>query len=335
MAAIIALISVGLGAALVFLPHGPAGGSAAEFKIEQGQSLGATARLLAEQDLVYNRVLFVAYAIFAGKERSFKAGTYKIPAGSSIYGLVRIFSSGKSEPGDIAVTIPEGSNVAGIDRIFAKASLIREGDLLKKALGLEGYLFPDSYRFHNFQSPASAFQTNPNGQNQNSETAIERIIQKMRSNFEVKTEDLFRGLNIQKIKEIIIVASMLEKEVKTEQDMRLVAGIIEKRLAKGMPLEIDATVTYGVCKPKFLAGQYCDVSLANIVDNLKIDFPYNTYRRTGLPPGPISNPGLVAIKAALNPEGSEYLYYLSAKDGTTVFSKTAAEHERARNEYLK
>src|SRR4030042_2619695 len=98
-----------------------------------------------------------------------------------------------------------------------------------------------------------------------------------------------------------------------------------------MPLQIDATVTYGACYPKFLVGQYCDVSLANIIDNLKVGTSYNTYANKGLPAGPISNPGLVAIEAVLNPEKSDYLYYLFAKAGTTIFSKTAAEHERARN----
>jgi UPF0755 protein len=102
-----------------------------------------------------------------------------------------------------------------------------------------------------------------------------------------------------------------------------------------MPLEIDATVAYGVCYAEFLVGRYCDTSLANIVDNILVDSAYNTYKRRGLPAGPISNPGLRAIKAALNPQPSDYIFYLSAKDGTTIFSRTAAEHEQARRKYLK
>jgi UPF0755 protein len=327
-------VLLGTGAVLVFIPHAPAGagGRAEEFVIEPGQSLGATARLLAENNLIFSRYLFVTYALFSGQERNFKAGKYLIPSPVSIKKLVSIFSEGKAEPDDISVIIPEGTNLADIALILEKAGLIKAEDFLKpEILAKEGYLFPDTYRFTN---PKSEILNPKQTLNPKLPTA-EEIIAKMQKNFEAKTEDLFKNLNAQKIKEVIIIASILEKEVKTERDMRLVAGIIEKRLSKNMPLEIDAAVAYGACYPKFLAGQYCDVSLANIVESLKLDSPYNTYQRIGLPPTPISNPGIAAIKAALNPEMSDYLYYLSAPDGTTIFSKTAAEHAKAVNKYLR
>ncbi len=325
-----------LGAALVLAPQKRRIETEnAEFIIEDGQSLSATARLLAERDLILNRYLFVSYAIFTGNEKQFKAGRYLLPSSVSTYRLVEIFSSGQSEPDDIEATIPEGTNVAGIDRIFTEAGLIKAGDILgynfKRggALVQEGFLFPDTYRF--------PFADNLS---ESSPDRLREIISKMRENFEVKTREFFTGRfagegGADRGYRTIIIASMLEKEVKTEEDMRLVAGIIEKRLKLGMPLEIDATVAYGVCYPEFLAGRYCDVSLANIVDNIPVDSGYNTYRRKGLPIGPISNPGLRAIGAALNPKPSDYLFYLSAKDGTTIFSRTGAEHERARQKYLR
>lgn len=331
---IIILITV---IALVYTPrrHGIST-EAAEFKIESGQTISETARLLAERGLIYSRYLFVGYAILTGKEREFKAGRYLIFGPVSISKLVTIFSSGQSESDDIEVTIPEGTNVADIDKIFSKAGLIKEGDILGynlkygSALVQEGFLFPDTYRF---SFPAD------NLVELNSDR-LREIIGKMGDNFNAKTKNVFVGRfngrgGTDRGYRTIIIASILEKEVRTEEDMRLVAGIIKKRLELGMPLEIDATIAYGVCYQQFLAGKYCDVSLANIVDNIPVDSEYNTYKRKGLPVGPISNSGLRAIRAALDPQPSEYLYYLSAKDGTTIFSRTAVEHERARQKYLK
>ena len=321
ISAIVIITALILGAVMVVLPFplfsgAPAGGTV--FTIEKGESLGAVAHSLADQNLVVSRYLFVAYAVFTGQERRFQAGKYIIPPRSSIGGLVNIFADGKGESGDITVTVPEGTNLADLGKILSKSGLpVKTENLLGSGmLKLEGHLFPDTYRFR----PG---------------TETKEIVQTMRDNFDEKVKQAHPTVLESRLRRTIIIASILEKEVRNRRDMKLVAGIIEKRLAKNMPLELDATVTYGVCYPKFLAGQYCDVSLANIIDNLKVSTPYNTYANKGLPAGPISNPGLVAIEAALNPEKSDYLYYLSAPDGTTIFSKTAAEHERARNRYLK
>lgn len=317
IAAILAIATFIIGVVLVVMPIGRSNaGQIKEFTIEKGQSLGSVAYSLSKENIIFSRYVFVFYAVFSGHEKDFKAGKYLISKPVSIYKLVNIFSSGLAESDDIEVTIPEGSNVNDIDAAMAKAGLIKRGEVLKAANVFEGLLFPDTYRFAKDSGAAG-------------------IIEKMRGNFEIKTKILFRHINSQKIREVLIVASILEKEVKTEQDMRLVAGIIYKRVSLSMPLEVDATVAYGVCRQKFLLGEYCDVSLANIVDNISVDSAYNTYKRRGLPAGPISNPGLAAMNAALNPLASDYLYYLTAKDGTTIFSKTSAEHLRARQKYLK
>ena len=320
------------GAALVLKPRKlGAAVEITEFVIEKGQSLGSIARALAERDLIISRYLFVGYAIFSGNEENFKAGRYLIPPQASTKNLVDVFSQGLAESEDIEVTIPEGTNIADIDKIFSKTGLIKAGDIsgynLKHGgvLVQEGFLFPDTYRFRHPEADRPL--------------SMEEIIQKMKDNFNIKTRDLFASRftgegGADRGYQVIIVASILEKEVRTEEDMSLVAGIIQKRLDSGMPLEIDATVAYGVCYPQFSAGKYCDVTQADVVDNIPIDSAYNTYRRKGLPLGPISNPGLTAIRAALNSQPSDYLFYLSAKDGTTVFSRTAAEHLKAKRKYL-
>jgi UPF0755 protein len=133
-------------------------------------------------------------------------------------------------------------------------------------------------------------------------------------------------------------ASILEKEARREEDMRLVAGVIRNRLARKMPLALDATVAYGACLRKAVAVSFkkdCDVSQVGIGAEIHIDSRYNSYLRAGLPPGPIANPGIQAIQAVLNPQKSDYLYYLSTRDGSRlIFAKTAAEHAANRRKYL-
>ncbi|MEK7615981.1 MAG: endolytic transglycosylase MltG [Patescibacteria group bacterium] len=209
-------------------------------------------------------------------------------------------------PNDVQVVIPEGTNIADIDRLISEAGVWPQGTLLKSEyLSLEGTLFPDTYRFDRGST-------------------AEDVITRMQA-----VKPLNSGLSGFTAKSLII-ASMLEKEVQIESDMRIVTGIIEKRLAAGMPLQLDATVAYGACLPRFNLGEYCDVSQVNLVDNIKRDSAYNTYTRRGLPVGPISNPGLKALRAAENPHVSDYWYYLSKPDGTTVFSRTLEEHNTAK-----
>ena len=284
-----------------------------EFVIEKGDSSAKVARLLAEQDIVRNRFLFIFYVLATGQEKNLQAGRYLLSSSMNIPRIVGMFSGGLAQSDDIVITIPEGFNIFEIDQKLVQSSLTKPGEFFVQAKiqKLEGYLFPDTYRF-------------------NKEETVAGIIKKMRANFEekVKEKPTFQQL---------IIASLLEKEVRKPEEMTLVSGIIEKRLELGMLLQIDATVTYGVCSDRIeKVYLFCDVTKIGVANFLKEDSPYNTYLRFGLPAGPISNPGLEAIKAALHPEESDYLFYLSARsDGRTIFSRTAAEHERNRVKYLK
>ena len=169
---------------------------------------------------------------------------------------------------------------------------------LKLAEGKEGYLFPDTYFFTNKETP-------------------EEIINKMQDNFKVKAGDVQ--------KDILIMASIIEKEARKPEDRKIISGILWKRIKEGMPLQVDAVFDY------LLDKESSEITQAD----LKMDSPYNTYKHKGLPPTPICNPGLDAIEAAENPVDSKFWYYLSDKTGVTHFARTFEEHKQNKFRYLK
>ncbi|MDP3731092.1 MAG: endolytic transglycosylase MltG [bacterium] len=300
---------------LIYRPLQSVSEEKVEFVISKGDSSAKVARLLAEQNIVRNRFLFIFYVLATGQEKKFQAGRYLLSSAMNIPQIVGVFSGGLAETDDVVVTIPEGFNIFEIDQKIAASGLTDPGEFFTEAVrqDLEGYLFPDTYRF-------------------NKEETVNGVIQKIRANFDEKVR--------QKInRDQLVVASLLEKEVREPREMALVAGIIYKRLELEMLLQIDASVTYGACLERAeqqSVYKFCDVSKIGVANFLKDDSLYNTYLRPGLPAGPISNPGLEAIKAVLNPEKSDYLFYLSAcSDGRTIFSRTAAEHEQNRIKYLR
>jgi len=223
----------------------------------------------------------------------------------------------------IKLVVPEGFNIKDIEKTLSSFERNSSGISYLKAkdfkgefsflgsvldnVSLEGFLFPDTYEF-------------------SYRISDKEIVQKMLANFNKKiTSDLREEIGRQKktIFQIITMASLIEKEVKTKEDKEIVSGILWKRLKNKIPLQVDATLNYLTEKDK--------VSL----EETKIDSPYNTYKYLGLPVGPISNSGLESIKAAVYPKNSLYWYYLSAPDGKTIFSKTLEEHNIAKYKYLK
>jgi UPF0755 protein len=214
----------------------------------------------------------------------------------------------------VTVTIPEGDNIYEIDAILANALVIQRGDLINfKADGnLEGMLFPDTYQFF----PGSNVQD---------------VVQVMLANFQTKAAPLLPTSAAASEKDLI-VASLLEKEVPDQADQEIVAGIINKRLAAHMPLDIDATLCYIKLQenPTSTTGCYPITAALKAVQS-----PYNTYLYRGLPPAPIGNPGSQAITAALNPKSSPYWYYLSdPKTGKTIYAATLAQQVANERRYL-
>ena len=268
------------------------------FSIEKGQGLFQIAKNLEEEGLIKNRYFFDFYVLIKGAQRKLQAGYYELSPSMAISQIAKKIISG-----DIAkqrVTIPEG---------WTKSQIEERLGVKLPGENLEGFLFPDTYEF-------------PIG------VSGEEVAAIMKENFEKKlTPDLREEIERQgkTILEIVTMASLIEKEVKTKEDKELVSGILWKRLENNIPLQVDATITYITGK------KTTKISL----EDLMIDSPYNTYKYRGLPPAPIANPGLESILAAVYPKSSEYWYYLSTPEGETIFNKTLEEHNYAKAKYLK
>ncbi len=282
-----------------------------QLTIEPGMSARAIADRLKAEGLVRSSTVFEAYVALRGVVRDLKAGTYILSPSMDVPEIAQMIASGQALSTDIVATIPEGSNAWEVDRILVHAGLTRAGTFARTWQGSEGKLFPETYRFRK-------------------DATVADIGQRMQEEFSARAGNY--------TEQEVIIASMLEKEAKTANDMALVAGIIQKRIAQNMPLQIDATVAYGWCLRRWLPSSSlatCDVTQAPIATEVKVDGPYNTYARVSLPAGPISNPGLQALKAATHPQDSPYLYYLSTRDGSQlVYAKTLAEHLANRKRYL-
>lgn len=204
----------------------------------------------------------------------------------------------------VTVTIPEGSTVSEINAILERSGVLVDAELPQS---LEGYLFPDTYEFF-------------------LDSSVQVVEEKFRENFEAKAAPLIASAGKSALThEILTVASLIESEVPNSSDRKIVAGIIWKRLQNDIPLQIDASLCYIKEQPCFPITER----------DKSIDSPYNTYRYRGLPPGPIANPGLDAIEAALYPEQSPYWYYLSNPENReTIFSRTLDEHNQNVIKYL-
>ena len=282
-----------------------------DFVIKRGDSLRVVAANLKEQDLIKSKTFFVVYGLVLGMDRQLKAGHYEIESGTSHGILMEI--TGKGGNDDIRVTIPEGFNIWEIDERLASIGITLPGEI-SNFRSQEGWLFPDTYDFTKGETPLT-------------------IIGRMNDNFSEKTAELRQEAAElgQNWKDIVIMASIIEKEAREESDMRMVADVLWKRMEAGMELKVDAAVAYGVC---ILQRDVCDVSKMPIRGNLDMKSRYNTYKYTGLPPGPISNPGLQSLKAAMYPKENPYYYYLSTKNGTILFSQTGTEHESKRDTHI-
>ncbi|WMT40038.1 endolytic transglycosylase MltG [Paenibacillus sp. D2_2] len=326
---LIIVIVAGAGGAYVYYGMQPVKASeeAVRVTIEPGMRTSSIADTMEQQGLIKNAFLFKSYLKLKSEGSRFQAGTYDINPGADYDEIIAKLNSGDVVKAEmIRFTIPEGYTIKQMAELLSEQGFVNEETFLKLAKSptgidsllladipdkaemkfrLEGYLFPETYELKLGSSEQEIITR--------MFTETDHRLHKI-PDFEQKLKKSGLSLN-----EIMTVASLVEREVVVDSERSLVAGVIYNRLAKNMKLEIDATVQYLLDKPK--------ERLMNS-DLRKVDSPYNTYLYEGLPPGPIAAPSLKSIEAALAPEASEYLFYVTKKDGSGehLFAKTYKEH---------
>jgi len=298
------------------------------FEIKEGEGVNPIASNLQKQGIVSHRLWFEFYIWSKDKEKNIIAGTYILRPNMTNPEIVDNITSGKAQKKDQNITIIEGwtnkkigENLAS-KGILSKEEFIQEASALEKYRPyytflqevpkeetLEGYLFPDTYNVIKGKTTAG------------------QLVNRMLNNFNKKLTDTLKA-DIKKsgrdLHDVIKMASIIEKEVPTDNDRKIVSGIFWDRVENNYPLESCATISYilGVNKKQYT------------FEDTRIDSPYNTYINKGLTPGPIGNPGISAIKAAIYPQKTDYAYFQSSpQNGETVFSRTLEEHNRNKDEY--
>jgi UPF0755 protein len=295
------------------------------FNIESGQSLSRIAAGLQRSGIIRSDLVFAMYARFRGMEADLQAGTYVFRGAVSGSEVLQRIVSGDAVFDEVRVTIREGWSANDIELhledigLFTKeefaAAVVMEpgyrnlwilGELENNTI-LDGYLFPETYKVFADSTPRDL---------------VRRMVRTLQQRM---TDELLASIEAQDrtVHEVLTLASIVEKEAPIE-DMPEVAGVFYKRLQEGIRLESDATVNYVLGTNK-LQPTFADT---------EVEHPYNTYENAGLPPGPIGNPGMAAIRAAVHPAENPYYYFLHKPSGETVFSRTFREHLENKARYL-
>jgi len=287
------------------------------FEVKSGMTLKQVSQELFHQNLIRSANAFQTIAFIQDKEKRIKVGEYYISPSMLPNEILQRITSGKTVLH--SVTIPEGYRITEIADLLEGRDLVDKNIFLQQAKNvdllegiatgsLEGYLFPDTYHFGKRTTEIKII-------NKMVETFKERAL---KQDFLKRAEDL--GFSFH---EIITLASLIEKETGKDSERKKISSVFHNRLKKNMLLQTDPTVIYAI-----------DVFDGNIRKrDLKIDSPYNTYLYKGLPPGPIANPGLKSITAALYPADTSNLYFVSKQDGSHKFSATLNEHNLAVQKY--
>lgn len=303
------------------------------FEIKSGEGVAEIAKNLYQKNAINSEFLFSLYVFLNKLDTNIQAGTYTLRAGTPLTALVEQFQHGVN---DTRITFIEGWRVEEFARVVNKQfEKIDYAEFVNKAAPYEGYLFPDTYYFE-------------------TDVREDDMVARLRENFDEKTKVLLESSNLQRSgltrDQVVILASIVEREVNIDKDRPIVAGILLARFKEGMALGADATTQYAVA-PTILCGKdatntgICATPLEEInnfnwwpkdltQENLDFDSPFNTRKVAGFPPHPISNPSLSAISSVVNFEETGYVYYLTDSLGVTHYAKTLDEHNANIVKYL-
>ncbi len=301
-------------------------GSMTIVKVPAGSSFKSVARMLEDRGFIRSKDGFYALAWYRDMLSAVKAGEYYLSPSMTPEEILEVIVSGR--PIEYQITIPEGYNIFQIAALLKHSKLIshkdefikavRDRSLLEKAAipadSAEGYLFPDSYLVPKGYGPGEI-----------AELMIDHFYEVWRENsFEKRVQELETTRH-----EVVILASIVEEEAMRAEERPLIASVFWNRLRRGMPLQADPTVRYGIMVERQVRKKRLRWK------DLRRSTPYNTYTIPGLPKGPISNPGLDSLKAVLYPADTDYLFFVSRNNGTHKFSSTLKEHNRAVERYQK
>ena len=308
-------------AALLFVPKD--NGKTYRIKVEKNQGISAVSRKLAEDGVVFNRYVIVAAAYLTGAHNDLRAGSYRLPVKISAWNVLKKLRGGR--PDSVTVRIAEGMRFADMryvindtedivheTRGWSNAKLMQAVAPEAADMNPEGLFFPDTYEIDTDSSDIQIYKS---------------AYQAMQSRLKDAWEGRQDGLPYKTPYEMLIMASLIEKETAHEDDRAHVASVFVNRIEAGMRLQTDPTVIYGM-------GDAYKGKIRKA--DLRRDTPYNTYTRDGLPPTPIALPGKAALEAAAHPSAEKYLYFVSKMDGTGLshFSHTLNEHNAAVRKYI-
>lgn len=282
-------------------PANPANKQSVIFVVQKGDGVREISNRLKDEGLIADPIVFFLLVKQLGLDKKIEAGDFRLNASMNAKEIAQNLTHGTL---DIWITVPEGKRSAEIAEILKEKIPTYDPSWSNILVLNEGYLFPDTYLI-------------PKDAN------IEMIVNQMRGNFDQKYTEINAGNSRLNKEQIVILASLIEREAITDAEKPIIAGVLMNRLNAGMALQVDATIQYAKGK-NALNNKWWEPVMIEEYKSVLSD--YNTYLQPGLPPGPISNPGIEALRAGANPVDTDYLYYLHDKNRQIRYAKTLREH---------